>query len=375
MDVCVLAEDPKLDQRVPLTPGASRGLARAGNRVFIQQGAGEPSQYSDADYQAAEATVVYGREEALARGDVVVMLKPPTLDELSLVAEGATLISLLHLSLHSPEYLDTVLARDLTAVSMELIADHEGRRPCLMAISEIAGVLAIQVASHYLQSPVGGRGILLGGAPGVPPGTVLVVGAGTVGLAAAATAQRVGANTMLFDREVRNLRRSQELLGPGVATNILSRHSLERLLVAADALIGAVSVAGERAPVVITAEQVAMMRPGAVIVDLSIDEGGCVETSHPTTITSPTFAISGVTHFCVPNLTTLVARSASRAISHALFPYIEALGRHGPERVREVEDLARGTCTCRGQVTHPEVARHFEREYRPLQLTAAEGER
>lgn len=375
MDICVLAEDPKLDQRVPLSPGAAKGLVRAGNRVFIQQGAGEPSQYSDAEYQAGGATVVYSREETLARGDVVVTLRAPTLDELSLVAEGATLVSLLHLSLRSPEYLDTFLSRDLTAVSMELIADHEGRRPCLMAISEIAGVLAIQVASYFLQSPVGGRGILLGGAPGVPPGTVLVIGAGTVGLAAAATAQRAGANTMLFDHEVQNLRRAQQILGPGVATNILSRHSLERLLVATDALIGAVSVTGERAPVVITEEQVAMMRPGAVIVDLSIDEGGCVETSHPTTMASPTFAVSGVTHFCVPNLTTLVARSASRAISHALFPYIESLGNHGPERLSQVPDLARGTCTWRGQVTHPEVARHFQREHRPLPFSAGEGER
>jgi alanine dehydrogenase len=148
MDVCVLAEYPKLDQRVPLSPGASKGLVRAGKRVLIQQGAGEPSQFSDAEYQAARATVVYSREEALARGDVVVMLTAPTLDELSLVAEGATLISLLHLSLRTPEYLDTLLSRDLTAVSMELIADHEGRRPCLMAISEIAGVRCIHRAAN-----------------------------------------------------------------------------------------------------------------------------------------------------------------------------------------------------------------------------------
>ncbi len=375
MDVCVLAEDPKLDQRVPLSPGAVRGLTRGGDRLFLQRGAGDPSQYSDAEYEEAGATVVYSREETLARGDVVVMLQAPSLDELSLVAEGATLISFLHLPLHSSEYLETFLSRDLTAVSMELIADPEGRRPCLRAVSEIAGVLAIQVASYYLQSPAGGRGILLGGAPGVPPGTVVVVGAGTVGLTAATAALRMGARTTIFDKDVQKLRHAQQTLGPGVATSVFSRHALEPRLVATDVLIGAVSLVGERAPVVITADQVARMRPGAVIVDLSIDEGGCVETSHPTTLASPTFAISGVTHFCVPNLTTLVARTASRVISHALFGYLEALGEHGAGAVEEVPDLARGTCTRRGLVTHPDVARYFGRECHPLRPAPEEAQR
>jgi len=372
MDVCVLAEDPKLDQRVPLSPGAVKGLVRGGDRVFVQQGAGERSQYPDAEYEAAGATVVYSREETLARGEVVVMLQAPSLAELSLVAEGATLISFLHLSLHSPEYLDTLLSRNLTAVSMELVADSEGTRPCLRAVSEIAGVLAIQVASYYLQSPAGGRGILLGGAPGVPPGTVVVVGAGTVGLTAATAAQRMGARTTIFDSDVQKLRLAQQTLGPGVATSVFSHHALEPRLVATDVLIGAASVVGERAPVVITADQVARMRPGAVIVDLSIDEGGCVETSHPTTLVSPTFAVSNVTHFCVPNLTTLVARTASRVISHAVLPYLEALGDHAAGGVEQVPDLARGTCTWRGAVSRPDVARHFGRECRPLPSASQE---
>ncbi len=374
MDICVLAEDPKLERRVPLSPGAVKGLTRAGNRVFVQRGAGEGSQFPNTEYEAAGATVVYSREETLGRGDVVVMLRPPSLDELLLVQEGAAVISFLHLSLRSPEYFNAFLSRNLTAVGIELITDREGGRPCLMAVSEIAGVLAIQVASYYLQSSSGGRGILLGGAPGVPPGTVVVLGAGTVGLTAAGTAQRMGANTVLFDRSVQKLRRAQQVLGPGVATNIFSRHSLEPLMVATDVLIGAVSIPGERAPVVVTADLVGMMRPGAVIVDLSIDEGGCVETSRPTTIASPTFVTSGVIHFCVPNLTTLVARSASRAISHTLSPYLGALGEHGAEHVDKVPDLARGTCTWRGEVTHPDMARHFGREYHPIQFPAEGGE-
>jgi alanine dehydrogenase len=352
MNIAIPRDRQPEERRVALTPRGVRQLVEAGHRVYVEESAGAGCHFPDAEYLAAGATVVFDEDEPYQRSDLVVRVGAPRGADLSRLKDGQTLLGFLHLAAAPTETLRTLLDRRITAIGYEVIEDADGRLPVLTAMSEIAGPLSVQVAAHLLESSHGGRGVLLGGAPGIPPAVVVILGAGTVGSTAARTALGLGAQVILLDADVDRLRRVQDTLGGRVTTLVADPPNVERAVGFADALIGAVLIHGRRAPVMVSRAMIGRMKPGSVLVDLSIDQGGCVESSRPTTLASPTFVSDGVIHYCVPNMTSAVARTAAQALHNAAFPLIRAIADRGvDEALRELPTLARGVYTHGGYLT------------------------
>lgn len=367
MDISIVKEQFNLEKRVPLTPGAVGGLVKDGHGVYVQSGAGEGSGFSNEDYTVRGAKIVYTQEEAYGRGEVVLKISTPRYEDFAHMRSGCAIMSFLNLVMASPKYLDGLLGKSITAIGYEVIVDEDGSKPVLSAVSEMAGTLAVQIASQYHQSDRGGMGILLGGGPGVPPAQVLVLGAGSAGMSAARTAASLGALVVLVDRNIKKLRLAEHHLGRRMITGIASQHGLAEWTRMAEVIIGAVYIPGVKTPVLVTEEMVAAMKPKSVIVDLSIDQGGCIATSRATTIVSPTFVHKGVTHYCVPNLTTCISRSASIAISHVLFRYVEHIAGSGLGGLRGHSELASGTYTHGGRITMKSLAQMNDREFTPIE--------
>ena len=349
MDIGVIRERGAFDRRVALTPPVVRRLTVAGHSVWVETGAGDGAMFRDTEYIRSGGHIVYSPAEVLQRAELVTKIGRPTADELALCRPGMALMAFYHLAVADRWLVDALAERSLTAVGCEIIQQETGRLPVLAAISEIAGQMAIAIAAHLLRSSSGGRGILLGGTPGVPPARVVILGAGTVGSAAARTAVATGARVLAFDVEPRKLRRVMEHVR-GVETCLADDDAIAEAVAAADVVIGAILVAGTRSPHVVTRSMVETMKPGSAIIDVSIDQGGCIETSRPTTLSDPTFVYKGVTHFCVPNFTADLGRSSSVAIAQATLPYLLEMARVGVETaVKTCSELARGVYTLRGQ--------------------------
>lgn len=348
-------ETHRHEHRAGLTPSAVSRLCERGHSVVVEAGVGADARFTARDYQNAGAQVVYSREEAYRRADLVCRVGPIARDELDLLRRGQTLCAFHHLAVAPRATVEALLELEVTLIGYEIIADPDGTLPVLVPLSEMAGQMAVHTAANLLQNEAGGRGILLGDVPGVPPPTVLVLGAGTVGTAAARQAVASGAHVIVVDHEMRRLRRlSREI--PGVVTAVAGLARLERFTAIADVVIGAVLVPGGRAPFLVTEAMVRTMKPGSVILDLAIDQGGCVETSRPTTLDEPTFQAHGVIHYCVPNMTANIARTSSRALANAALPYLARLADLGVvEALRQEPSLARGTYTYRGRLVQPLV--------------------
>lgn len=362
MQFSLVKEIRRGENRVALTPSGVGLLVAAGHEVHVQSGAGVASHFADQEYQNAGATVVYTPEEAYARGDVVVKVAPPKEDEAHLIQEERCLVSFLQIAAGRDKLLDTFVAECTLALGLELVSHEDGRKPLVTAMSEIAGQLAIQFGANYLLSDHGGRGLLLGSVPGISGATVTILGAGTLGTMAARTALGMGAQVVLLDRDITQLRRAQAVLGP-VATMMATANNIRRALAFADIAIGAVSLPGDRTPHLADRGMVRGMKQGSVIVDTSVDMGGCFETSRPTTIESPTFVTEGVVHCCIPNLPSLVCRTSSRALSHSIAPMLVEMGRVGGPvpLLRRIEGLRDGVVTFAGQVMNARVAELYRR--------------
>jgi alanine dehydrogenase len=366
MNVGVLRESDPLDRRVALTPPVVRQLVERGNTVWVEAGAGEGAMFRDNEYIQAGASIAYSPAEVIRRSELVVKISVPTLKELELTTPGAALMAFYHMAVASPAVFETLLNRSITAIGCEIIKRPDGRLPVLAPVSEIAGQMIIPLAAHLLRSSSGGRGILLGGSPGVPPAQVVVLGAGTVGTAATRAATAVGAHVTVLDIDSEKLRRLIEHV-PHVATSLADAESIGAAVAAADVVIGAVLVAGARTPHVVTKQMVESMRPGAAIIDVAIDQGGCVETSRPTTIPEPTFKVNSVVHYCVPNLTADMGRSTSIALAQALMPYLLRIARDGVDSaLRACPDLTGGVYTYRGACVQPPLAAAFKAPHRSL---------
>jgi alanine dehydrogenase len=356
VNVGVIRESWPGDRRVALTPPVVRRLADAGHQVWVQAGAGGGAMYGDPEYIRAGARIAYSQAEVIQRADLVAKISVPSVDELRLCRPGIVVMAFYHMAVAGRAVYQTLMERSITAVGCEVIQTDTGRLPVLAPISVVAGQMAAPIAAHLLLSSSGGRGILLGGSPGQPPASVTVLGAGNVGASAARTAAATGARVTALDVDCEKLRRLLER-APGVATCLSESDSVAEAVAAADVVIGAVLVAGSRTPHVVTRAMVEAMRPGAAIIDISIDQGGCVETSRPTTIAEPTFVYRGVTHYCVPNLTANLGRSASVAIAQSMLPYLLAIAEHGmDEAMRRLPDLARGVYTHGGACVSPSLA-------------------
>ena len=354
------------ESRVALAPHAVHELARAGHRVIVEAGAGEASSIADEAYREAGARVLTGGRSVYGDSELVVKVQGPLEEEYAYLREGLILFSFLSLPIN-PSLLRALLDSRCVAVAMETIRDAEGRLPVLAPMSEIAGCLTPQIGAHYLQHHSGGRGILLGGSAGVRPGRVLILGCGIVGSAAARVASGLGARVVVIDRDLDRLRRLEEAGLKGVTTLAASSLAIRDAALSADLLIGAVLVVGSRTPALVDRATVEGMKGGSVIVDVDVDQGGCVETSRPTTLEDPTYQVAGVTHYCVKNVPAAVPITATRALSNVLLPYVrEVAGRGLADSLNSDAGLARGVAVAEGRVVDPVLARATGTEHNPL---------
>lgn len=345
------------ERRVGLTPWAAGQLARLGHTVAVERDAGRAARFLDREYQDAGATIVYSHEEAFKRADVVCGVGLISPAELDLLRPQSVLCGFQHLIVAPRATVERLQQLEMTAIGYELVQDAHGRRPILTTIGEMAGEMAVDTAAHYLQNEQGGRGILLSHVPGVAPPTVLILGAGAVGRSAARRALAVGAQVIMLDEDLAKLRAVNEQLGSQIVTELATADRLERYTAIADVVIGAILIPGARAPLLITEEMVQAMRGGSVVIDVSIDQGGCVETSRPTTLENPVFVVHDVVHYCVPNMTANVARTASRALSDVALGLFRALGAKGVDAaLREDPGLAAGVYLYQGQLVNQGLA-------------------
>jgi alanine dehydrogenase len=352
------------EYRVALTPVGARELAEHGHEVLIQKSAGEGSSISDADYEAQGARIV-SLNEVWGEADLVLGVKEPQAEEVERLRPDVTLFTYLHLA-PAPELTRGLCDSGATCVAYETVEDSNGRLPLLAPMSEIAGKIATQAGAFMLEKPLGGRGILLGGVPGVPPANVMIIGGGAVGMHAAFIAIGMEADVFVYDTNIDRLRELDIAFGGRASTVFSSVLSIEEKLPQMDLVIGAVLVHGARAPHVIRRSQLALMKNRAVLVDVAIDQGGCFETSRPTTHHDPTFEVDGVIHYCVTNMPGAVPISSTYALTNATLPYVVALADHGiAEAARRDPGLRLGINVAGGRVTHPAVAEGVGLEYVP----------
>ncbi len=360
MNIGVLSERVSSESRVCLTPAGARNLVMHGHRVVVESGAGALARFGDEEYQDAGAWVVYDREEVLGRSDLALKVSQLKGSEAEWLREGQAVMAFHHMAAAGRDLVDCLRARGATLIGYEVIEDAQGDLPILHAMSEIAGQLAVHVGGHYLETRAGGRGILLGGGTGIPPAHVVILGAGVVGQWAGRIAAGNRAQVTLLDSSVSALRSAETALGRGVITEVADPRAIARAAAYADVLIGAVLIRGEKTPNLVTRDMVEGMKRGSVIVDVSIDQGGCVETSRPTTLEDPIYVESDVTHYAVPNMSSAVARTASLALTHALLPFVTALADQGVETaLKEDPGLRAGVYTYRGELVSEGVARTF----------------
>jgi len=356
MDIGILKETYIGETRVPLIPFAVGELVKQGNRVVIQSEAGLASGFDDQAYREMGVTIVYSAEEIISRSELVLKVYPPSWAEYQMLEEGQILFSFLQLSLATKKNLDLLIDRRITAIGFEAIEDNHDH-PILTTMSEIAGKLCIPIAAHYLQVRQGGRGMILGGIPGVPSAVVVILGAGVVGTNAALEAASMGAQVMVLDKDVSRLRRLEEKSPVRLVTAVATPYNLNRFVPIADVLIGAVLIQMEATPHIINDELIKRMKPRSVFLDISIDQGGCSTTSRPTTIMDQVYVREGVIHFCVPNIPALVPRTATIALSNILLPYLEDLIQAGPEGIlRTSKVLSSGFYTYNGFCLKQKIA-------------------
>ncbi len=360
MNIGIVKENHVFEGRVAITPANAKVLLKAGHAVFIEAGAGDVSRFSDEDYQRVGARIVYTNEEIYGRANLVVKVAPPKAQDYELMQPEQIIFSPLHLAVARKKWVEILLKKKITAIGVEIIEEDNGSLPVVVPMSEIAGQLAIQVASQYLQTNRGGRGILLGGVPGVPPGIVVILGAGVAGTSAAYAATSLGAQVIILDHNINKLRRIRQNLQRRVFTAVSNEYYIEKAVKFADVLIGAVLVPGERTPTLVTRQMVKSMRPKSLIIDLAIDQGGCVETSRPTTIMDPVFIEENVIHYCLPNMPSAVARTATYAMSNAMLPFLRDIANLSIQKALQMnKTLARGVYTHNGGCTKIHLAEGF----------------
>ncbi|HXG05381.1 MAG TPA: alanine dehydrogenase [Candidatus Binatia bacterium] len=353
------------EQRVALTPAGTRSLVERGHTVLLESGAGIGSGIRDEEFERVGARLA-AREEVWRQAELVLKVKEPVGDEPERLLPGQTIFAYLHLAA-DPALTRALQKSDAIAIAYETVQREDGSLPLLTPMSEVAGRLAVQEGAFYLGRAHGGRGVLLSGVPGVPRGNVVVLGAGTVGLAAARTAVGLGADVVVLDVNLDRLRHVDDLFGGTVVTLFSTSYAIEQVVRRADLLIGAVLIPGARAPVLVSESMVAAMKDGAVVVDVAVDQGGCVATIRPTTLTDPVYRLHGVVHYGVTNMPALVPRTSTFALTNATLPWVLALADKGPARaVAEDRALARGVNVWRGRIVHPGVAEAVGERPAPL---------
>jgi alanine dehydrogenase len=352
--------------RVAVTPAGTREYTGRGHSVLVERGAGEGSGFSDEQYRAAGAELVAAGSDVYARSEMIVKVKEPVASEYDLLRPEQVLFTYLHLAADEP-LTRALLRNHVQAVAYETVQLDSGVLPLLTPMSEVAGRMSAQVGAHYLEKAHGGNGTLLGGIPGVPPAHVTIIGGGVVGANAAQIALGMGASVSILDKSLDRLRQLETTLHGRLTTLASNAETVAGIVAQADLVIGAVLLPGAKAPKVVSEEMVASMRPGAVVVDVAIDQGGCIATAHPTTHTAPTYEVYGVVHYCVTNMPGAVPRTSTIGLANATLPYgllLADLGLTGA--ITADPALAKGVNTLNGQVVHAAVAEAFGLPYTPL---------
>lgn len=344
------------EYRVGATPGLVSLLTQAGHTVLVQTMAGHKIGFTDEMYMKAGAKIVQTPEQVYGEAEFIVKVKEPQRSEFPLLRRGQILFCFLHLA-PDPEQLKHLIERQVVAIAFETVTDQEGRLPLLTPMSEVAGRIAIQAGATALQMAHGGKGLLLGGVPGVPPAKVIILGGGVVGTQVARMAMGFGADVTILERRLSRLRELDDLYGPQLKTIYSTPVSIEEAVLSADLVIGAVLIPGKRAPKLITDEMVRKMMPGSVIVDVAIDQGGCCETSRPTTHSDPMYIVHSVVHYCVANMPGACARTSTQALTNATAPYVLEIADKGYKKaLKEDPGLKNGLNVCLGYVTNEFVA-------------------
>jgi alanine dehydrogenase len=352
--------ETKTDEyRIALKPAGAELLVKGGHRVLIEAGAGLGSGFTDDDYRRTGASVVADPERVFGETELIVKVKEPQPREIGMLTERHTVFGYFHFA-GSRELTERCLAAGFTAIAYETLKDKSGALPLLTPMSEVAGRLSVQQGAKYLERPQAGRGVLLGGVPGVEPGQVLVIGGGVVGSNAARMAAGLGARVTILDVNVAQLRNLSETMPANVTTVYSDKHTIDAYLAKADLVIGAVLLPGRKAPKLISRKQIAAMQPGSVIVDVSIDQGGCLETSEPTTHSDPTFVVNDVVHYCVANMPAAVSRTSTHALCNATLPYVAKLASLGPAGFVALDaGHAAALNLFRGKIVNADVADAF----------------
>ncbi len=341
--------------RVGLTPGGVAALTQIGESVYIEKGAGSGAHFTDADYRAVGAEVAHSAEEVWGRSDIVVKVKQVVKEEIDLVKTGQVIAGFLHMAMTSREILEKLASLKVTTIAYEEITDGSGNYPVVYPMSELCGRMLPQIAARYLECENGGRGVLLSGTAGIPAAEVVIVGAGTVGVHATMAFHGLGAHITILDNDLKKLQYVHTILFGKVNTMLASKYNIRKVLTYADVLIGAIHAPFKLAEHVVTRQMIKLMRPRGVAIDVAIDEGGCFETSRPTTLFNPTYVVEGITHYCVPNMTSSVARTASHSITNAVLPYLLSLLDKADiaTAIDNNPTLASGCCLRDGKICHP----------------------
>ena len=367
MKVGVPTEIKTDEYRVSLTPAGVRELVEQGHEVIIEAGAGVGSTIPDDEYTAQGARIAPDAKSVLDEAEMILGVKEPQPEEVAMLRPDHLLFTYLHLA-PDPELTRGLVDSGATCVAYETVVDEHGRLPLLAPMSEVAGKIATQAGAFFLERPLGGRGVLLGGVPGVAAATVMVIGGGVVGMNAAFIAMGMEADVFVFDRNIDRLRELDIAFGGRASTVYSSTLAVEEMLPRADLVIGAVLIHGARAPYVVKRGQLGLMRERAVLVDVSIDQGGCFETSRPTTHSDPVYEVDGVTHYCVANMPGAVPVTSTFALTNATLPYVLALAELGLEgAIEAMPGLRPGVNVAQGKVTHPAVAEGTGMEYTPVE--------
>jgi alanine dehydrogenase len=372
MDIGIPKEISFQENRVSLVPAAVAVLAANGHEIVVESNAGAASNFQDKDYSDAGARIAYSADEAF-KASIILKVAPPTEDELNMMVPKQTLISALQITTQKKDYFEKLIKKKINGLAFDFIKDKSGIYPIVRAMSEIAGNTSILIAAEYLSNSNHGKGLMLGGISGVPPTDVVIIGAGTVGEFAARAAIGLGATVKIFDNSLYRLRRLQNDLGMRIYTSIIEPKELEAALSTADVAIGALRSEENRTPVVVTEQMVSHMKFGAIIVDISIDQGGCFETSEITSHTNPVFKKYGVTHYCVPNIASRVSHTASLALSNIFTPTLLEMGEKGgiENYLRINQGLRNGVYLYNGMLTHAYIGEMFDIPYKNLDLLIA----
>ena len=350
------------ESRVAIVPAGVKALVDAGHHIMVQSRAGDLSSLPDSEFRHVGAEIVGTAAEVWGRAEMVVKVKEPMEQEFGFLRDGLLLFTFLHLA-PLPKLTDHLLKNNVTGIAYETIRDQHNRLPLLTPMSEVAGRMSVQVGAAYLEKERGGRGVLLGGVPGVPPAQVCIIGGGTVGTNAAKIALGMGALVVLIDLNLDRLRELDDIFNGRVYTVSSNSYNIAKAVKHADLVIGGVLIPGAAAPKLVTKAMVKDMKRGAVIVDVAIDQGGCIETAHPTTHSEPAYVVDGVVHYCVTNMPAAVPHTSTLALTNATFPYVMKLAQHGLAAVKCDQGFREGVNTCRGHVTCAGVA---ESQGKPL---------